>query len=110
MRSTGADEYETTTRERSLADEPILVDADRLPGHARPQERTVLGGKRRPVRAKVVDRLVTGPPEELLLIRVTENLERGRVEKDDSREEFLPQGARSVSSLCQMRTICCPGS
>ena len=67
-----------------LANKPILFDANRLPGQEGPQERALLRGKRRPVRAKVVDRLVARLSEQLLLIRIAENADGGRVEKGDS--------------------------
>ena len=67
-----------------FADEPVEVEVDRFPGEAGAQERALGHRERRAVRAPVVDRLVAGAAEQLVLIGVAEDLQGGGVEEGDS--------------------------
>jgi len=67
-----------------LADEPVLLDADRLPSETGTEERAFFDRKGGPVGAKVVDAVVAGLSEQILLFGVAEDAEGSWVEEGDS--------------------------
>ena len=83
-KSTGADEYETTTRVRSLRTNQSCSTRTVSPVEEGPEKRTFLCGVGRPVKAQIVDAVVTRLSQQLLLRCIAKNAEGGRVEEGDS--------------------------
>jgi len=61
-----------------------VLEVERFPGQAGPQQRALRCRERRAIRAQVVDRLVTGPAEQFPLVRVSQDRHGGWVKEGDT--------------------------